>query len=226
MTFRANEEQAKGVERALARLVGPSIEASQREKSRQTVIELIDRYGPVVEAYPSWHPLVFSHDPHTPVTTPSRECGYEGLDHSIYLRDAIISCPYGGTDEIIVSVAKLAENPRLNQVADLQAEPIEAQLYHPDATPVLIKCIWTEPIAPARGIPASIAVPLLLEQELQCWRRADVAETWKTMAPYFLGRPYGSRSSLFLDQDAGQALKTLWNTIINTGMFGPIQVSR
>lgn len=44
------------------------------------------------------------------------------------------------------------------------------------------------------------------------------------MRPYFLGTPNGSRSSLFVTQETGQVLKTLWNTIINTGMYGNIRV--
>lgn len=36
----------------------------------------------------------------------------------------------------------------------------------------------------------------------------------------------GSRSSLFLSQDAGQAVKKIWETLIYTGMFGPIKVDR
>jgi hypothetical protein len=32
----------------------------------------------------------------------------------------------------------------------------------------------------------------------------------------------GSRSSLFVNQETGQALKNLWTTLIETGMFGSI----
>ena len=73
-------------------------------------------------------------------------------------------------------------------------------------------------------IPLSIAMPLLLEKELPMWKWADVAETWETMRPYFLGNPHGARSSLFVSQETGQAMKKVWNALINTGMFGPIKV--
>ena len=72
-------------------------------------------------------------------------------------------------------------------------------------------------------IPKSLAVPLLLEQELPCWRWSDVGETWETMLPYFLGRPHGRRSSLFVNRETGQVMKTIWSALINTGMFGPIK---
>ncbi|MGB5235252.1 MAG: hypothetical protein WBN85_08775, partial [Candidatus Macondimonas sp.] len=73
-------------------------------------------------------------------------------------------------------------------------------------------------------IPLSIAMPLILEKEVPCWHWAEVAETWETMRPYFLGRPHGGRSSLFVSQETGQAIKKTWNALIFTGMFGPIKV--
>jgi hypothetical protein len=73
-------------------------------------------------------------------------------------------------------------------------------------------------------IPSSIAMPLLLEKKIPCWYSAQVAETWETMRPYFLGQPHGSRSSLFVGQETGQAIQKIWNALIYTGMFGPIRV--
>jgi hypothetical protein len=67
-------------------------------------------------------------------------------------------------------------------------------------------------------------MPLLLEKEIPCWRWAVLAETWESMRPYFLGRPHGKLSSLFVSQETGQAMKKVWNALINTGMFGPIKV--
>ena len=44
------------------------------------------------------------------------------------------------------------------------------------------------------------------------------------MRGYFLGKPNGSRSSLFVNQETGQKMKKIWEALINTGMFGPIMV--
>ena len=65
---------------------------------------------------------------------------------------------------------------------------------------------------------------LMLEEEVPCWREAQLAETWETMRYYILGSPHGSRSSLFVNQETGQALKNIWKALIHTGMFGPIKV--
>ena len=41
----------------------------------------------------------------------------------------------------------------------------------------------------------------------------------------FEARPgHGARSSLFVSQETGQAIKKIWNALIFTGMFGPIKV--
>ena len=224
MAFRANEEEENGYQRAVSKLVGPSIESALREKSKSVLRKLIAAYGPVVESYPHWHPLVSGNrDKESPVIFPDDRCGYKGLDHSIYLRNAIITCPYGG-EAVFKSVEKLNARDALDGVASISAEKIDAQIYHPDAAPILIKCEWDRPLNKDGTIPMSLAVPLLLEREVPCWRWAQFAETWETMNPYFLGRPCGSRSSLFVDQETGQALKTIWNALIKTGMYGPVKM--
>ncbi len=73
-------------------------------------------------------------------------------------------------------------------------------------------------------IPLRIALPLLLEKEFPMWLWADVAETWETMRPDFLGEPCGARSSLFVNQETGQAIKKIWESLIYTSMYGPIKV--
>ena len=108
--------------------------------------------------------------------------------------------------------------------AEITAEVLEGvKLYSEEATPVLVKCVWKRKMNEDGSIPASVAVPLLLESELHCWRWAERAETWDTVRPYFLGTPRGSRSSLFVNQDDGQVIKKVWDTLISSGMFGPVK---
>ncbi len=109
-------------------------------------------------------------------------------------------------------------------IAYITAERLKGTLYNASATPVLVRCHWEKPISADGTIPKSLAIPLLLEQEVPCWRHAQLAETWETMRPYFLGSPHGSRSSLFVDQETGQTIKNIWKVLISTGMFGPIKV--
>lgn len=224
MAFRANEEIEKGRHHALRKLLGRGIDPGRLEDSQGVLNDLIATLGPVVEAYPYWHPLVANNqDRQSPVTLPGIRCGYEGLDHTVFLRNGFITCPYHGVETVLNSVERLAELNAFDGIASLTAERIEAQLYHPSAQPILVKCEWGRPMNRDNTIPTALAVPLLLERELSAWRKSEVAETWKTMAPYILGQPCGSRSSLFVNEETGQALKTIWNTLIDTGMFGPLR---
>ncbi len=224
MAFRADEAAQTGYERAENYLVRRLRDAdeSQRSRSKEVFQEIVDRFGPVIDSYPSWHPLVCNHDSQNPVTIPSDQCGYKGLDHTVYLANGFITCPYDDGESIIDSINELPSHP----AATISAERLDAVFYNASTTPILVTCRWTKPLPMDRMIPLSIAMPLILEKEIPCWRHAQVAETWETMRPYFLGTPHGSRSSLFVNQETGQAIKKIWNEIINTGMFGPIMVGR
>ena len=245
MAFRADEKAKEGLDEALRYLVGRNIPVTDRENSQSKIIELIDRFGPVIDTYPYWHPLVSTpghRDPGSPAIRPSHACGYEGLDHTICLRNAFITCPYDGGKRVLESVLNL--NRRWNDsmdryegtseigralarhapIASLSAERIDVPLYMPNATPILVSCQWNRPLEFDGTIPKSIAVPLLLEFEMPYWQTSKVAETWETMRNHILGSPRGSRSSLFVNQETGQVLKTFWNSLIYTGMFGPIRV--
>ena len=221
MAFRADEAARSGFEEVVSYLVPRprDVDESQRMRSKELLLDVLKECGPVVDSYPSWHPLVSNHDDSNPVTTPSERCGYEGLDHTKYFANGFITCPYGDGQKVIDSIAALPHH----HAANISAEKLDVQLYNSDATPILVKCHWTKPLDADGMIPLSIAMPLLLEKEIPCWKWAQVAETWESMRPYFLGRPHGSRSSLFVSQETGQAIKKIWNSLIHTGMFGPIK---
>ncbi len=225
MAFRADESARLGRDEAERYLIprAREVDESERERSKEALLDIIDELGPSISCYPTWHPLVCNHDDQFPVTTPSQDCGYKGLDHTRYFVNGFITCPYtasGKAEEVIKSVNSLPYHP----AATITAEKLDVQLYHPDATPVLVRCNWNKPLPMDGFIPLSIAMPLLLEKEIPCWRWSHLAETWESMRPYFLGAPHGSRSSLFVSQETGQAMKRIWESLIYTGMFGPIKV--
>jgi len=221
MAFRADESASSGFESVKNYLIPRSIEAGERERSKDRLLDIVEKYGPVVEGYPSWHPLVTHHDDRCPATVPSDRCGYKGLDHTRSFVNAFITCPYGDGQEILDSVGSLP----YSSVVRIKAERLDVQLYQPNANPILVSCDWIKPICLNGMIPASIAIPLLLQKELSCWEEATRGETWETMRSYFLGSPHGSRSSLFVNQETGLTMKKIWNLLIDTGMFGDIKVS-
>ena len=222
MAFRADESASRGIESVINYLISRGVEAGERERSKNKLFDIVEQYGPVIEGYPSWHPLVtHCEDDRFPTTTPSSICGYRGLDHTRYFANAFITCPYGDGQDVIDSVEELPNNA----FAIITAERLDVQLYQPNATPILVSCNWAKTISLDGMIPASVAIPLMLQKEVPSWESAQCAETWETMRPYFLGSPHGSRSSLFLNQETGATMKKIWNLLINTGMFGPIKVS-
>jgi len=167
---------------------------------------------------------VWNQDPRVPVTTPSDRCGYQGLDHTIYFRNAFVTCPYGDGNPVLDSVAALDNRAIGNEIAFVAAEKLEATLYASHTTPILVRCDWQKPMLPDGTVPKSIAVPMILEREVPCWHWSGLGETWESMRPYFLGTPHGGRSSLFINQETGAAIKRVWQALIESGAFGPIKV--
>lgn len=223
MAFRANESAASGREHAHRYLTPRELKPAEARKTREFIDELIERLGPVINAYPTWHPLVANHDAENVVTTPGDRCGYRGIDHTICFRDGFVTCPYEGGDKAVLdSVSGLPPT----HAAEISADPLDVRLYHPNARPVLVRCKWSKPLLIDGTIPAAIAVPMILQREVPMWERSSVGETWETMRPYFLGQPCGMLSSLFINQETGTTIRRIWKLLVNTGAFGPLAVGQ
>lgn len=221
MAFRADEAAQDGYERARQMMVlSPRMEVGKRKQAEDVLRGLIDAHGPVVQAYPTWHPLVPQRDPRLPETCPGERCGYKGLDHTICFAHAFVSCPYGDGEAIIQSVERMERHSH----AGITAERLDAPLYGEGTTPILVRCTWDEQFVERHMVPKSLAVPLMIQNEMIMWSRAEVAERWETMRPYFLGKPHGSRSSLFVTQDTAMAMKRVHMAMVESGMFGPLRM--
>lgn len=222
MAFRADEEIKEGREHAEQYLLSHLTDLSpdEFEKSKSALSDLMDQLGPVIYTYPTWHPLVSDKREDYDCIFPNKDCGYQSLDHTIAFAHGFITCPYDDGQKVIDSVNAL----KYNHAAEITAERLDVKLYSSQATPVVVRCRWTRPLASDRSIPLSIAIPLLLENELPMWQTAEVAETWESMRSNFLGKPHGKRSSLFVNQETGQGIKKIWESLINTGMYGPIKI--
>ncbi len=220
MAFRAEEDAAGGYERVKSYLLGRHLSGPDRQRAEEALLDIVDKCGPVVDAYPTWHPLVVNHDGRHPETNPNERCGYEGLDHTRHFAHGFITCPYGNPDRVIEAVEALPSHP----CATITAEQVDIPFYADGTTPVLVRCEWSQPLNPGKMVPKSLAVPLMLEQELPCWRWAERAESWETMRPYLLGVPHGARSSLFVEQDTAIAMKNIYMAMVQSGMFGPLKM--
>lgn len=225
MTFCLDDEIKDGRNRAVNYLITDRLGAA-RESSRARLLKLIDRLGPVVRAYPFWHPLVTSgkEGPWCQhfATLPDQRSGYEGLDHTIFLRGGFITCPYGDTAPIHKSVDALADNAD----AEILSEDLDFPLYASSTRAVLVTCDWSPLIKGDGTIPRSIAAPLMLAQLLPVRKYASFRENWDAMRSDILGWPCGDDSSLFVNQETARYLRTLLETVNESGMFGPPRPSK
>ena len=220
MAFRADEAKEAGYEATKSYLIHRHMSDAERSNAESVLLDIIDDCGPVVESYPTWHPLVANHDSRFPETHPSERCGYHGLDHTRYFAHGFISCPYVDGQKIIDSVSVLAQHSN----AHISAERLDVEFYAPGTAPVLVRCDWSEALENGKLVPKRLAVPLMLEKELPTWRWAERAEKWETMRPYLLGSPHGSRSSLFVSQETALAMKKVFVAMTESGMFGPLKM--
>ena len=224
MAFRMDEASKNGLDELRNYLIPRNFSDEDRERSEEKLQEIIDEFGTSVDSYPSWHPLVTNYENEKqPATTPGRDCGYEGLDHTRYLLNAFITCPYGDGQEVLNSVKKFQPTA----FGRIRAERLDVKFYNVNATPILVCYDWDKDLLPNKMIPASLAVPLMLMKEVPCCEWSSVAEPWDNMRHYLLGSPHGSRSSMFISQETGVMMKKVWEMLVQTGMWGPLRfVSR
>lgn len=221
MAFRADEAAQEGYERARRYLVlSRDVDADQREKADNALLDLIDAHGPVVRGYPMWHPLLPQNDPRIPVLYPSEHCGYQGLDHTVYFAHAFVSCSYGDGSKIIEFVEAMKSYPW----AGITAERLDVSFYSSATTSILVRCDWSEVFPERHMVPKKLAVPLMIQRQMHMWHGAEVGERWETMRPYLLGDPHGSRSSLFVSQETAMAMKRVYMAMVEFGMFGPLHM--
>ncbi|WP_032696835.1 hypothetical protein [Raoultella planticola] len=220
MAFRAEEAAAANFENAYRYLVLQGSNHETRLKVRAKLEEIVEECGPVVDGYPAWHPFLLERDkanwaPTVPKNTPS----FKYLDHTVYFRNAILTCPYDhGVDEFIAGIKRLKHRDAYISIEKID----DIALYHENAVPLLIKCHWhiSDDMEEDGTIPAKAAIGLMLESEVPNWRHAVYCESWEDMRGQLMGYPHGARSSLFVNQQTGQKMKSFWNQLIKTGILG------
>ncbi|MDA8491420.1 hypothetical protein, partial [Kluyvera sp. Awk 3] len=218
MAFRAEETAVANLERAYRYLLPEGASLSERALVMDVLEEIVEEFGPVVEGYPAWHPFLLEMDRSKwSPPTPQGMGSFKKLDHTIYFRNAILTCPYShAVDELIDTIRNLKHKDASISIDRLD----EVVLYHTEAVPLLIKCDWHYPAEYDGTISAKAAIGLMLEYEVPNWRIADYCESWESMRGQLLGYPHGARSSLFVNQQTGQKMKNLWNQLIKTGCLG------
>jgi len=190
---------------------------SERQKAALDYLDwLLGEYGPVVDAYPSWHPFcvdeVNSYRYTSPAVTPMGFAGH--LDHTVTLRDAFIVAPYGKKTDHANQIVDIAHSKNFSvRIID------EPPLYAEGATPVLV--VSNIPKESDGTVERRYALGYMLREETGAWQKAQVAETWETMRGYILGRPCSALASPFVNAATGSALRKLFKTLMASGVCGP-----
>ncbi len=184
---------------------------------RAVVEQLIAELGNATDGYPDWHPIL---------TSPPRDSSehrsslgeikaYRELDHTIQFVRGFVTCPY--SEEAANRLVSAA-----NAVPDLRAYRHPQPLYSDGAYPVVVTArdVELEGDGTIRGRDALRWFVSLSASEAA---NAQVAETWWNIRSYILGRPHGSRSSLFVNQHTGAHMRKILEAMNESGMFGPIR---
>ncbi len=218
MTFNANKAAEDGFESAVNQLTPLDASAKERQQIRDKLSEIVSECGPVINGYPSWHPFLMESDPrkYGPMV-PNNLKSFTYLDHTVYLVNGIITCPYPHAVVELFKSIELLKHPW----AQITIEKIDSVVFHSEnAVPILIRCEWDDELNSDGTISIRAAVGALLDREIPNGKNAVYAESWERMKADFLGEPHGARSSLFVNQKTGHTLKTVWNMLVKTGVLG------
>lgn len=189
---------------------------SNPEAGKRQVEKLIDELGNAVLMYPDWHPIL-TVPPHTGfehVSSMSQLKTYEELDHTQEFVRGFVTCPYSekSADQLVSAV---------NQVDGLYAYRLNEPLYSDRAYPVVVVAHGVELEADGT-IRSRDALTWFAQRTAAAATNAQVAETWWNIRTSLLGKPHGSRSSLFVNQHTGVHMRKILEAMNDSGMFGPI----
>lgn len=185
--------------------------------ARARVEELIAELGHSVSIYPDWHPILTAPSSKTSghVSSLSQVHAYRHNDHTRCFVRGFVTCPYSAE-----RADKLVDEVR--EVRGLTARRLDEPLYSDDAYPVVVEA-YNVQLEADGTIRSRDALAWFVQQTAKSAMDAQVAETWWNMRPYILGRPHGSRSSLFVNQYTGGHMRKILEALNNSGMFGEIK---
>ena len=221
--FRSDESMQSGFERACRRLTPHGASSDERAQVRAKLEKIVSECGPVIDEYPAWHPFLMESDPSKFSSgIPDYSPSFKELDHTIYMTNGILTCPFNhAADRLIKSIEDFSGNLYDGEVVHITIDTVEdIVFYDPQATPLLIRCKWFDGLEDDGTIRLQAALGLMLEREVPAWRWSESNESWDNMKTQILGAPHGARSSLFVNQNTGQHMKSVWNQLVKAGLWG------
>lgn len=223
MPFRSNESAEAGLTRAIQYLARSSMRdmsKTEMENAEEYLRNVVHEIGPVVDSYPNWHPFVrhFCSSLHDYLhNIPRNDQGFQGLDHTIFFSHGLITCPY-----VEDSVNKLFQSVDLmNKKFDLSLEcsRIDVNLYNKQVFPVLIKSDKCYELETDLTIKKTSAVKMFCQLLVDTIGCSYSTFDWKDFSPCILGTPSGGRSSLFVNEETGQTLKSIFTLLVKQKVF-------
>lgn len=187
------------------------------EKTKRYLAEIQKELGPVIEAYPSWHPLV-RHIAQSTSKEPALFFQYPGVDHPLLFANGFLSAPY--SEEKIQETIDAIESLPLMDDATITYERINLPLYHQDAKLLLVRVHWNRSLLSDGTLPLYIVVPNVLKMVMASAFSSSVGEDWRSMSLYFIGSPRSEDESVFVNAETTAVLKRLWNDLRDMGCFG------
>jgi hypothetical protein len=205
----AAQQNAKAVDYLTANLSDPAA-------GRILVDQLIEELGSAVFRYPDWHPIMAlpPRQGWEPISDVRQIKTYGGVDHTQEFVRGFVTCPRSSerADKIVAAVG---------EVPGLYARRLEGPLYSDNSHPVVVVAMDVELEADGT-IRRRNAIAWFVQQTAAASDRAQVAETWWNIRTNILGRPHGSRSSLFVNQHAGLHMRKILEAMNASGMFGAV----
>lgn len=189
------------------------------EVGRRALEGVMQELGNATDGHPDWHPILTKpkNGSSQHIAYLSQVEAYNGIDHTVEFVRGFITCPYSedAADKLVDTV---------NTVLGLNAYRLETALYSDSAYPVVVQA--NDVVLEADGtIRSRDALTWFAQNTVAVAWNAQVAETWWNVRSYILGRPHGSRSSLFVNQHTGVHMRKVLEALNNSGMFGPIKES-
>ncbi|ENW24075.1 hypothetical protein F925_01767 [Acinetobacter lwoffii NCTC 5866 = CIP 64.10 = NIPH 512] len=221
MVFRANEISQESRINAKRYLLSnlKDLPESDRQNSRQYLENIMDELGAVVDGYPIWHPLIVDKSKWMFYTRPHRDAGYAKLDHTVFFVNGFITCPYNEASNYGQDVIDAINAIPPTHGVHITAEKIPVTLYNLGTTSILVRCIWPEASSNDQSLSLSAIMPKLLSTAVKINEMGETSFSLEEMLPYLLGQPHGKRSSLFVNQATGLAIKKMWQNILNSEMI-------
>ncbi|MBD1574835.1 hypothetical protein HC725_16425 [Vibrio sp. S17_S38] len=183
------------------------------KSARVTFDSIINKLGNSVESYPEWHPILQIPKTNTKYS-PFLKDLYKGIDHTVKFVRGFVTCPYQKSEaDKLVDV--------VNKLPGLKAYHLNEPLYSDDSYPVVVEA--TDIVLEADGtIRTRDALVWCVKKLVEHAHGAEVAETWWNIRSDILGKPHGSRSSVFVNQYTGGHMRKILEALNNSGMYGEI----